>query len=72
MHSAIQKKDIMNLGKWMALKNIILRDVTRTPKDMHGWYVLTDKWILTIKYRIPRIHSKDPKKLKKEGPSKDA
>ena len=42
------------------------------PKE-HAWYVLTDKWILAIKYRIPTIHSTDPNKLnRKEGPSKDA
>ena len=39
---------------------------------MHVWYVLTDKWILAIKYRIP-IHPTDPNMLnKKEGPNKDA
>ena len=32
----------------------------------HSWYVLTDKWILAIKYRIPMIHSTDPKKLNKK------
>jgi hypothetical protein len=38
----------------------------------HAWYVLTNKWILTIKYRIPVVQSTDSKKLNKEGPSKDA
>ena len=34
---------------------------------------LTYKCILAIKYRIPMLHSTDPKKLnKKEGPSADA
>jgi hypothetical protein len=38
----------------------------------HEWYVLTDKWILAIKYRIPTLHSTEPKKLnKKAGPSED-
>jgi hypothetical protein len=27
-------------GKWMELKNIILSEVTQTPKDMHGMYSL--------------------------------
>jgi hypothetical protein len=35
-------------------------------------YVLTYKWLLAIKYRIPMLHSTDPKKInKKEGISKD-
>jgi hypothetical protein len=35
-------------------------------------YVLTYKWIVVKKYRIPMLHFTDPKKLnKKEGPSKD-
>jgi hypothetical protein len=38
-----------------------------------AWYVLTDKWILAKKYRIPMIHPTDTKKLnKKEGSSEDA
>jgi len=33
--------------------------------------VLTSKWVLATKYRMPMLHSIDPKKLnKKEGPSK--
>ena len=36
-------------------------------------HVLTEKWIVVIKYRIAMIHLTDPKKLnKKEGSSKDA
>lgn len=50
------------------------RDLVRGnshPKG-HAWYVLTDKWILAIKYRIPMIHPTNPKKLNKnESPSKD-
>ena len=50
------------------LENISLSKVTQTQK-MHTWYVLTDKWIFTIKHRILIIHPTDPKKLnKKEGP----
>jgi hypothetical protein len=37
----------------------------------HGWYILTDKWIFAIKYRISTIHSTYPTKLnKKEGPTR--
>lgn len=40
------------------------------PKE-HAWYVLTDKWILAIKYRIPMIQLTYYKTLnKKEGPRK--
>jgi hypothetical protein len=34
-------KDIMSFaGKWVELENIILSEVTQTPKDMHGMYSL--------------------------------
>jgi hypothetical protein len=37
------------------------------------WYVLTDKWILALKYMILMIHPTKPTKLnKKKGPRKDA
>ena len=40
-YSAIKNKDIMKFaGKWMELENIILSEVTQTPKDMHGMYTL--------------------------------
>ena len=36
-YSTIKNKDIMNFaGKWMELENIILSEVTKTQKDMHG------------------------------------
>jgi hypothetical protein len=39
----------------MELENIILSEVTQTPKG-HAWHVLTNKWILAKKmYRIHRI-----------------
>lgn len=41
-------------GNWMERENIILQ-VTQTQKD-HAWYVLTGKWILAKKYKIPMIH----------------
>ena len=60
-------------GKLIELENITLSEVTQTKEYIPKMYVLTDKWILAKKYRIPMIHPTDPKKLnKKEGPSKDA
>jgi hypothetical protein len=36
-YSAIKNEDIMSFaGKWMALENIILSEVTQTQNDMHG------------------------------------
>jgi hypothetical protein len=44
-----------------------------TDPKWHAWYVLTYKWILAIKYRIPMPCSADPKKLsKKEGRTENA
>ena len=41
--------------------------------ERHIVYVLTYKWILARKYRIPMLFSTDPKKLKKkEGTDEDA
>jgi hypothetical protein len=40
-YSAIKNDNFMNFaGKWMELDNIILSEVTQTPKDMHGMYSL--------------------------------
>jgi hypothetical protein len=40
-YSAIKNEDILTFaGKWMELENIIPREVTQTPKDMHGMYSL--------------------------------
>ena len=40
-YSAIKNQDIMNFaGKWMELENIILSEVTQTPKDMSSMYSL--------------------------------
>ena len=41
------------LGKWMDLEGIILSEVTQS-KEL-AQYVLTDKWILAQKLRIPKI-----------------
>jgi hypothetical protein len=40
-YSAFKNEIILSFaGKWMKLKNIILREVTQTQKDMHGMYSL--------------------------------
>ena len=39
------------LGKWMDLEGIILSEVTQSLAQ----YVLTDKWIIAQKLRIPKI-----------------
>jgi hypothetical protein len=40
-NSDTNNKDIINFaGKWMVLENIILCDVTQTPKDLHAMYSL--------------------------------
>jgi hypothetical protein len=39
----------------------------------YAWYILTDEWILDIKYRILIMYHTDSKKInKKEGPCEDA
>ena len=44
-YSAIKNEDILNFaGKWMELENIILSEVTQTPKDMHGLYSLISEY----------------------------
>ena len=44
-YSAIQNEDSMSfVGKWMELENI-LSEIT--DPEVHAWYVLTYKWILT-------------------------
>ena len=69
-YSAIKNKDIMKFaGKWMELENIILSEVTQTPKGIQG---MISGVYIAIKHRILMIHPTDPKKLnKKEGPSDD-
>ena len=44
-YSAIKNEDIMNFAnKWMKLENIILSEVTQTPKDMYGMYSLISRY----------------------------
>ena len=52
-YSAIKKNEFMKfLGKWLDLEGIILSEVTQFKRTR---YVLTDKWILAQKFRIPKI-----------------
>jgi hypothetical protein len=38
-YSVIKSEDILSFaGNWMELENIILNEITLTPKDMHGSY----------------------------------
>jgi hypothetical protein len=54
-YSAIKKNEFMKfLGKWMDLEGIILSEVTQSTKELTK-YVLTDKWVLAQKLRIPKI-----------------
>jgi hypothetical protein len=54
-YSAIKKNEFMKfLGKWMDLEDIILSEVTPFTKELTQ-YVLSDKWILAQKLRIPKI-----------------
>jgi hypothetical protein len=54
-YSAIKKNEFVKfLGKWLDLEVIILSEVTQSQKNSK-WYVLTDKWILAQKRRIPKI-----------------
>ena len=40
-YSVIKNEDILRFaGKWIELGNIILSEVTRTQKDLHGMYSL--------------------------------
>ena len=56
----------------MELENIILSEVTQAQKR-HTRYVLTDKWTLAQKFRIPKIQFTDHMKpKKKEDQSVDA
>ena len=64
-YSAIKKNEFMKfLGKWMDLEGIILSEVTQSQKNSHD-HVLTDKWILAQKLRIPKLQVAKHMKLKK-------
>ena len=44
-YSAIKNEDILSFaGKWMKLENIILSEVTQTPKGMHDIYSLISRY----------------------------
>lgn len=57
VHYSALKGIMNNEVKWMERKNIIVIEGIQTQKD---------KWTLTIKYRLPMIHSIDPELNKKE------
>jgi hypothetical protein len=41
-YSTTKNEGILSFaGKWMELENIILSEVTKTQKDMHGMYSLS-------------------------------
>ena len=53
-YSATKKNEFMKfLGKWMDLEGIILSEVTHSQRNSLN--VLTVKWILAQKLRIPKI-----------------
>jgi hypothetical protein len=60
------------IGKWMELKNIILSEVTQSQGKKHGMYSMMTGWILTQKFRIPKIQFTDHVKPKKEDQNLDA
>lgn len=49
-------------GEWMNLENTFLSEVTQ----IHACYLLTCKWILVLKYRIPTTLY-NPKEAKGQG-----
>jgi len=52
--SAMENNDFMKFtGKWMELEN------SNPDTKAHTWYVLTDKWILSQKLKLPKIQSTD-------------
>ena len=62
-YSAIKNNEFMKfLVKWMEIDYIILSEIPSQKE--HTWYVLTDKWILTQKFRIPKKLFTDLMKLK--------
>jgi hypothetical protein len=66
-YSAIKNYEFMKfLGKWIELENIILSEVTQTPKNTHS-YAFTNKWTLTKKFVIPKKQFTDLTKLKKKN-----
>jgi hypothetical protein len=55
-HSAIKNKDIIKFaGKWTELENIILSEVTQTPKDMRSMCSLISRLYIYI-YQPTPVH----------------
>jgi hypothetical protein len=64
-YSAIKSNELMKFfSKWMDLEDFILSGNPVTKE--HTLYVLTDKWILAQKLRIPKIQFTNDMKLKKK------
>jgi hypothetical protein len=60
-------------GKWMELENIILSEVTETPKDMHGMYSLISGYLPKKSTEYPGYNPQNSKKFDKlKGPNEDA
>ena len=59
----------------MKMENIVLSEVTQTPKYMYDIYSPISKWILATKYSITITmiyHTSHNKLNKKEGSNEDA
>jgi hypothetical protein len=62
-YSAIKNKDIMKFCRQMDRTRKYYPERGNPYPERHTWYLLTYKWILAIKYRIPMLYSTDPNKL---------
>jgi hypothetical protein len=73
-YSAIKSKTSWILDGWQMERTWEYHLECGNPvSNAHEWYILTYKWLLPIKHRIPILHPTDPKKLrKKKGTSSDA
>jgi hypothetical protein len=64
-----KNKDIMNFSGW----NLRISSRVRSSSPKRTCTVFTYKWILTIKCRMPMLHSTDPRRMdRKKGISNDA
>jgi hypothetical protein len=64
-YSSIKNEDNLSFaGKMMELENIILSEVTQTPKDIHGMYsLITRYWFKITEY--PGCNPQNSKKVNK-------
>ena len=65
-YSAIKKEDILSFAvKWMELENIILSELTKTQKNMHGMYSLVSGYYTILKKKCseyPRYRPQNSKR----------